>query len=277
LGDWASIAMTDMGNTLYSGAIPAGPAVSTTVHAYLAGYDLNPSNPVFLPTGGASDPIVIRYPDDIAGPHIAFISQSGDFIASQTEAWVTDNHSVATASITVTINTGVDEGQFTMADNVLTYTDTGLLTISLSNSGLVIPDSGSIEITISAADTTGNISSLSSSFTQSKTLMVIDAEQRKDRFLTYPNPFNPSQEACVFSYQLSNDAEITLSIYSLSMKEVQKWTLPTSYGFAGYHEYSWDGRDKGGNILPNGVYLAVMAVSSNGEQKVLRRHIAIKR
>lgn len=277
IGDWIAIPMASLGNDLYSDSIPVGPPSSTSVHAYVAAYDLHPSNPTFLPTGGSSSPIVINYPDDISPPQISFIGQSSDFVDTQTEAWVTDNHGIATASITVTINTGVDAGVFTSGSPVLTYSDLGLLTIKITESGLVIPNEGNIQITLSATDTTGNISTATRVFTRTSKLAILDGDSKKDSFLTYPNPFNPHQTSCVFSYQLSKDAEIEIAIYSLSMKEVQKWTLSGIDSLSGYHEYNWDGRDSGGSTLPNGVYLAIMTITANGEQKILRHHIAIKR
>lgn len=276
ISDWTYILMTELGSNRYSEDIPPGPAAATAIHTYVAAYDLHPSNPTYLPTGGASNPRIISYPDDIAGPSISFVAESGDFVDTQTELWVTDNHRVAMESIIVTVNTGVDEGQFGIPGDALSY-DAGRLTLYLTETDLVLPEEGTIQISVQAADTSGNITTQNRSFSRKQTFQVVDGDFRTDSFLTYPNPFNPQKETCVFSYNLSKDAQIRIVIYSLAMKEVQKLVLPDSDGLAGYHEYSWDGRDYSGNILPNGVYLAIMSVESNGEKKLLKRHLAIKR
>jgi len=276
IGEWTSLPMTDIGNNRYSKNIPPGPHISTAVHTYVAAYDLHPSNPTYLPIGGASNPRIILYPNDIVGPTISFVSQSENFVDTQTELWITDNYSVATQSISVTVNTGVDERRFGIPDAALSY-EAGLLTLYLTKMGLALPEEGTIQISVEAADTTGNITTQNRSFLRKKTFQVVDGDSRTDSFLTYPNPFNPQQEACVFSYDLTKDAQIRIVIYSLAMKEVQKLILPDSACLAGYHEYRWDGRDYSGNLLPNGVYLALMTVESNGEKKVLKRHLAIKR
>lgn len=276
IGEWTSLPMTAMGNNRYSKNIPPGPDISTAIHTYVAAYDLHPSNPAYLPIGGASNPRIILYPNDIVGPTISFVAQSGNVVDTQTELWITDNYRVATQSISVTVNTGVDERRFGIPDAALRY-EAGLLTLYLTKMGLALPEEGTIQISVQAADTSGNITTQNRSFLRKKTFQVVDGDSRTDSFLTYPNPFNPQQEACIFSYDLTKDAQIRIVIYSLAMKEVQKLILPDSAGLAGYHEYRWDGRDYSGNLLPNGVYLALMTVESNGEKKVLKRHLAIKR
>lgn len=276
IGEWTSLPMTAMGNNRYSEKIPPGPHISTAIHTYVAAYDLHPSNPAYLPIGGASNSRIILYPDDIVGPTISFVAQSGNFVDTQTELWITDNYRVATQSISVTVNTDVDERRFGIPDAALSY-EAGLLTLYLTKMSLALPEEGTILISVQAADTTGNITTQNRSFLRKKTFQVVDGDSRTDSFLTYPNPFNPQQEACFFSYELTKDVQIRIVIYSLAMKEVQKLILPDSAGLAGYHEYRWDGRDYSGNLLPNGVYLALMTLESNGEKKVLKRHLAIKR
>jgi thermitase len=276
MGDWDYVSMSAIGGNLYSGEIPPGPAASTAIHTYIAAYDLHPDNPSYLPTGGAENPSIILYPDDIASPNITFVGQSGEYLDAQVSAWVTDNHSVATDSISVTVNTGIDEGNFTMNDSAVQF-EAGLLTLILTETDLAIPSDGSILVTIQAADTTGNVQTASQTFSRIKPFKVQDGESRTDSFLTYPNPFNPQHESCVFSYNLSKDSDIQITIYSLAMRKVQSISLPESDSLAGYHEYSWDGRDYSGNILPNGVYLALMTVQHAGETKILKRHLAIKR
>jgi subtilisin family serine protease len=277
ISDWAFLTMSHISGSLYSGDIPVAPSSSTSVQTYVAGYDLHPSNPTLLPAGAPATTVSIAYPEDIAAPNIVFTAQTNDFIETQAEAWVTDNYGVVTASISVSINTGIDKNVFDMDSPALSYSDEGLLTITISETGLSIPEEGAIQIRVSASDTSDNSHTYTHTYARVTGFAVIDGNTQTDSFLTYPNPFNPQIEPCIFSYQLSKDSEMQISIYSLAMKEVRKLTVPSIDSLSGYHEYSWDGRDSNGNLLPNGVYLAVMSLRYNGEKKVLRRHIAIKR
>jgi len=66
----------------------------------------------------------------------------------------------------------------------------------------------------------------------------------------YPNPFNPST---TLSYELEASATVSLAIFDVAGKLVQRLVAAESRG-AGRHEIVWDGRDETGRLAAAGVY-----------------------
>jgi len=66
----------------------------------------------------------------------------------------------------------------------------------------------------------------------------------------YPNPFNPET---AIQFQLPEASHVVLKIFNMLGEEVR--TLVNSQYQAGYHTIKWDGTDKNGNHVSNGVYL----------------------
>ena len=73
----------------------------------------------------------------------------------------------------------------------------------------------------------------------------------------YPNPFNAGT---VISYQIPADARVKLKVYNLLGEEVQ--TLVDEEQKAGSYRGHWDGRDRFGKSVPNGVYVYRIQVGS---------------
>ena len=67
----------------------------------------------------------------------------------------------------------------------------------------------------------------------------------------FPNPFNPST---TLSYDLPKEAQVSLRIYNLLGEEVA--LLVESTQQLGTHVVRWDGRNKHGQSVSSGVYLA---------------------
>jgi len=65
----------------------------------------------------------------------------------------------------------------------------------------------------------------------------------------YSSPFNPA----TFCYQVSKITEVELSIYNQFAQKIR--TLVNSRQPAGRYQIQWDGRDKAGNHVANGIYL----------------------
>lgn len=65
----------------------------------------------------------------------------------------------------------------------------------------------------------------------------------------FPNPFNPQT---TIRYQLKQDAEIRLSIFDITGREVR--TLFSGRQLAGEHSAIWDGADNRGQIVASGIY-----------------------
>jgi hypothetical protein len=86
------------------------------------------------------------------------------------------------------------------------------------------------------------------------------------RVLNGPNPFNPGAgQTTRFQYTLSNDSDVEMHIYSLSGTKVyeahrQRGNRGGSKGFNG--DITWDGRNKEGNTVANGVYVAYFKFTS---------------
>ncbi len=73
-----------------------------------------------------------------------------------------------------------------------------------------------------------------------------------DRALAFPNPM---QEETAISYRILNDipADVTIKIYSLAGRLLR--AIQNASGEVGFNSTPWDGRDKNGDRLANGVYL----------------------
>ena len=75
--------------------------------------------------------------------------------------------------------------------------------------------------------------------------------------VNYPNPFRPHSESTsfTFEYQTSEGgADVEIRIYTLTGRLIQK-IQGYSVSGAGYEEIEWDGRDRDGDEIANGVYL----------------------
>jgi hypothetical protein len=81
----------------------------------------------------------------------------------------------------------------------------------------------------------------------------------------FPNPFNPETK---IRFDLPEQAEVTVRIFNLLGEEVV--TLKQEKMPAGTHTLSWDGRNKAGQVAPNGVYfLRVEADNKVATKKLL--------
>jgi len=72
----------------------------------------------------------------------------------------------------------------------------------------------------------------------------------------YPNPFNPST---TISYLLKKIAEIEISVYTLEGQKVA--TLIRKNQLTGQHHVNWNGHDKNGQPLANGIYIYRLTVN----------------
>ena len=74
----------------------------------------------------------------------------------------------------------------------------------------------------------------------------------------YPNPFN---SITAISYQLSDNADVTLSVYSISGQKLR--TLVNLNKSAGYHSVLWNGTDENNQPVPSGVYFYQLTTGSD--------------
>ncbi|MBC8184729.1 T9SS type A sorting domain-containing protein [candidate division KSB1 bacterium] len=66
----------------------------------------------------------------------------------------------------------------------------------------------------------------------------------------YPNPFNPNT---TITFEIPENENITLDIYDLNGHLVRE--LLNGFKSAGIHSCTWDGKDKHGRTISNGIYL----------------------
>ena len=69
--------------------------------------------------------------------------------------------------------------------------------------------------------------------------------------LVYPNPLN-SDEGAKFTFLITDNADITISIYTITGKKIKKISKPST--LSGYNEVVWNGKDADQDDLANGTY-----------------------
>lgn len=98
------------------------------------------------------------------------------------------------------------------------------------------------------------------------------AQALSQSFFCYPNPFSPIHERAALVYNLSTARAATLKIYTLHGEEVITREIPPPASLAEPVTVYWDGRNQDGQIVLNGVYVAVLSVDGEGE---VRTKIAV--
>ncbi len=93
-----------------------------------------------------------------------------------------------------------------------------------------------------------------------------------ESFFAYPNPFSPLQEVSMIVYNLGTAKAATLKIYTLAGEVVLSREIPAPASISEPIQIPWDGRNNNGQIVLNGVYVAVLAVDGEGE---IRTKIAV--
>ncbi len=83
----------------------------------------------------------------------------------------------------------------------------------------------------------------------------------------YPNPFSSS---AIFTYTLKESSPVTLAIYNLKGQLVK--TLVHTTGTAGEHQLVWDGTDRQGRPLPNGIYFCRLTAGKESLTRKLVLH-----
>jgi hypothetical protein len=180
---------------------------------------------------------------------------------------VSDPDGVSLNTISVTINSGLTTEHFKIGDYGITY----------SSSVLTIPASifdrfsnpQQLKITVGALNGKLLYNSKSLTLLKSDTLSVLT-------LLNSPNPFDPTKETTTFHVELSQDADVSMSLYSLGLQKVKEF--PTKTLQAGYHkDVTWDGRDENGRLVPNGVYVLLFKAVGSGQTSVRRYKVAVLR
>ncbi|HEX9655236.1 MAG TPA: FlgD immunoglobulin-like domain containing protein, partial [bacterium] len=86
-------------------------------------------------------------------------------------------------------------------------------------------------------------------------------------------------QATTFTFVSSQDAEVTIKIYTVAGQLIQ--TLANRFARSGFNMIEWDGRDVAGDLPANGVYLykliARSAADTDASQKEIIGKLAIVR
>ncbi len=96
----------------------------------------------------------------------------------------------------------------------------------------------------------------------------------ENSFFAYPNPFSPLQGSTSFVYSAASQNEATLTIYTLAGDEIFTRRLGAMSGALDPIKVEWDGRNNDGQVVRNGVYLAVLTVDGLGE---VRTKVAVRK
>ncbi len=100
----------------------------------------------------------------------------------------------------------------------------------------------------------------------------IEAGFQVANVLNGPNPFNPNRQSTNIQYQLSQDADVTIYVYSISGEKLWETKLikGQTNGTAGFNTVQWNGRNKYGELVANGVYVAYI-LCDNGSEKIVKK------
>ena len=181
----------------------------------------------------------------------------GDPVSSEpfVQATLSDNNGIDYVTRPVHLEISRDNQQFTR----ISETEYRLSNVSGSNQVSLNYQSpelepGTYRVRLSASDLDGHTSEEEIEFRVHKILQLL-------RAMNYPNPFGKETE---ITCELTGAAdEMTVKIYSLSGRLVREFTEPARAGFT---MISWDGRDRDGDEVANGVYYCKIRVRAAGEK-----------
>jgi len=109
---------------------------------------------------------------------------------------------------------------------------------------------------------------------------LVDPNAAGGTITSYPNPFHPPAQGTTLAWKLSDDATVTLRIFTQSGDLVlqQTFTRGGPGGTAGLNTWVWDGMNGNRRTVSSGGYLALVEAQGNGATlHVMRRKIAVVR
>jgi len=119
---------------------------------------------------------------------------------------------------------------------------------------------GEHTVRVKAWDNFNNSSIATASFT-----VIANDVLRIFGVYNYPNPFRSNT---TFIFSLSHPSQCQIKIYTVAGRLIQ--TLPNLSCNAGLNQVYWDGRDRDGDQLANGVYLYQIAASTQTGDRILK-------
>ncbi|RPI03219.1 MAG: type IX secretion system sortase PorU [Calditrichaeota bacterium] len=105
-----------------------------------------------------------------------------------------------------------------------------------------------------------------SSIIESRFVVIDDSQLEIRNLLTFPNPMT---DECTFRYELSQDAQVSIKIYTVSGRMIRKFDeTPSRVGYNIFPQ-SWDGLDQDGDPVANGVYLYKVTAKSYQQEDAM--------
>lgn len=125
-------------------------------------------------------------------------------------------------------------------------------------------EKGNHIIRVKAWDNFNNSAEVSAEFT------VVSPDKLVIRdVLNYPNPFSSNTE---FTFWMNQSCEVDIRIFTISGRLVRK--LDHLWAVTGFNRFAWDGRDRDGDPLANGVYLyQIKASGKQGSKSISAQEI----
>ena len=206
--------------------------------------------------------------DDHTGPHIALYLnsrsfRSGDLVGTQPTILVdladSSGINTSTAGIGHRIESWLDDSRqsIDLTSNYTSLPDNyqqGTIQYPLGAVGISLA-AGAHKIKVRAWDSYNNSSSVEAAFTvapDNSALTIADV-------LNYPNPFGNSGTRFTFHQNQQVPINVRIRIYTLAGRMIQTLETVSSEPFI---IVPWDGRDRDGDIIANGVYLYKVSAST---------------
>jgi flagellar hook assembly protein FlgD len=93
-----------------------------------------------------------------------------------------------------------------------------------------------------------------------KNFLATNTDAQKSFVLgqNFPNPFNPST---IITYRLNTPAQVRLSVYDITGREVTR--LINEFQYAGEYNVKWDSNLNNGQKMASGMYVARLNVNNS--------------
>ena len=104
--------------------------------------------------------------------------------------------------------------------------------------------------------------------------LVSFSQERNSIPKNYPNPFNPLNETTTIEYSLSKDQNVQVVIFDLGNHIVwkHKYSPGKNGGKEGINKIIWDGKNRSGELVENGVYFCQIFLEQIKGKKFMLNH-----
>ena len=203
--------------------------------------------------------------NDTDGPIVTFETETGRILRSG-DHLSAEKKLIIRLSDPLGINITGEKGHELLfinpeTDDKSIATERFIYDVNSLNTGIIehnIPsDQDQLSLVVSAWDNANNP-------TEARIDLILLKSKKLDllHVFNFPNPFAHETK---FTFELTDDAEISVDIYTLAGRRI-KSILPVHFTI-GHQQIYWNGRDEYGGMLANGVYLYKIT-ANNGSQKI---------